>query len=58
MAIANGNYCPKTENALRGTGYVVESLEDALWSFWTTDTFTDAILKAANLGEDADTAAI
>ncbi len=55
--IANGNYCTKREHDIRGTGYVVDCLEAALWCFWTTDTFSDAILKAANLGDDADTTA-
>jgi ADP-ribosyl-[dinitrogen reductase] hydrolase len=36
---------------------VAESLEAALWCFHTTDTFRDAILKAVNLGDDADTTA-
>ena len=29
----------------------------ALWSFWTTNSYPEAILKAANLGDDADTTA-
>ena len=41
----------------RGTGYVVESLEAALWSFWVSEDFEQAILTAANLGDDADTTA-
>jgi ADP-ribosyl-[dinitrogen reductase] hydrolase len=36
---------------------VVQSLEAALWSFWTTDSFEAAILQAVNLGDDADTTA-
>ncbi len=36
---------------------MVSSLEAALWCFWTTDSFEQAVLKAANLGEDADTTA-
>lgn len=57
MAIANGEYCNKDEQVIRGTGYVVDCLEAALWCFWSTDTFEAAILKAANLGDDADTTA-
>ncbi len=34
---------------------MVESLEAALWAFARSDTFEDAILMAANLGDDADT---
>lgn len=55
--IARGDYRSKFENDIRGTGYVVDSLEAALWCFWTTDSFGGAILKAANLGDDADTTA-
>jgi ADP-ribosyl-[dinitrogen reductase] hydrolase len=55
--IANGNYAQKTITQVRGTGYVVESLEAALWCFYQTDTFESAILQAANLGDDADTTA-
>ena len=36
---------------------MVESLEAALWCFLHTETFEAAILKAANLGDDADTTA-
>jgi ADP-ribosyl-[dinitrogen reductase] hydrolase len=42
---------------IRGSGYVVLSLEAALWSFATTLSYRDAVLRAANLGEDADTTA-
>ena len=55
--IADGNYRDKSIEQIRGTGYVVESLEAALWCFYTTENFKDAILQAANLGDDADTTA-
>ena len=55
--IAKGQYRDKTEGQIRGSGYVVESLEAALWCFHSTATFPDAILKAVNLGDDADTTA-
>ena len=42
---------------VRGTGYVVASLHAALWAVSRTSTFRDAVLLAANLGEDADTTA-
>jgi len=56
-AIACGSYQTKQESSIQGSGYVVESLEAALWCFWSTDSFEEAILKAANLGDDADTTA-
>lgn len=55
--IAQGTYRDKSESSIRGTGYVVDSLEAALWSFWNSDSFESAVLKAANLGDDADTTA-
>lgn len=42
---------------VRGTGYVVASLHAALWAVSRTSTFKDAVLLAANLGQDADTTA-
>jgi ADP-ribosyl-[dinitrogen reductase] hydrolase len=56
-AIAQGRYLAKSESDIRGSGYVVECLEAALWSFARTDSFEAAILEAANLGDDADTTA-
>ncbi|HXF63433.1 MAG TPA: ADP-ribosylglycohydrolase family protein [Caldilineaceae bacterium] len=56
-AIARGSYRDKEEPAIASSGYVVDSLEAALWSFYTTDSYEAAILRAANLGDDADTIA-
>jgi ADP-ribosyl-[dinitrogen reductase] hydrolase len=57
QSIANGEYRTKSESDIHGTGYVVQSLEAALWCFYHTSSFQEAILKAANLGQDADTTA-
>lgn len=40
---------------IEGTGYVVKSLEAALWAFHHSDSFREGCLKAVNLGDDADT---
>lgn len=56
-AIARGAYRGTDAAHIRGNGYVVDSLEAALWCFDRTATFEEAILCAANLGEDADTTA-
>lgn len=40
---------------IRGSGYVVATLEAVAWSLITTDSFEEALLKAVNLGEDTDT---
>ena len=45
----------KTEDEISSSGYAISSLEASLWSFYHTDTFKKAILKAVNLGDDADT---
>jgi ADP-ribosyl-[dinitrogen reductase] hydrolase len=55
--IADGVYAQKGEAEIRGTGYVVECLAAASWCFGRTSTFRDAVLAAANLGDDADTTA-
>ena len=57
QAIADGSYRDKGEEEISGSGYVVDSLEAALWCFHTTDNYRDAILRAVNLGDDADTTA-
>lgn len=42
---------------ISSSGYVVNTLKAALWCFYNTDNFRDAVLLAANLGDDADTVA-
>jgi len=54
-AIAGGAWRSKQPREIRGSGYVVESLEAAIWSFGTTKSFEEAVLRAVNLGDDADT---
>lgn len=56
-AIVAGSYRDKAEGDIRGSGYVVDSLEAALWCFWKSGDFEEAVLRAANLGDDADTTA-
>lgn len=56
-AIKSGNFLNKQYQELTGSGYVVESLESALWCFIYTDSFDACVLAAANLGNDADTTA-
>jgi len=50
-------YGDKLYEQLSGSGYVIDTLEAALWCFDNTDNFRDAILKVVNLGDDADTTA-
>ena len=55
--IADGSYKRRKPPEIKGTGYVVDTLEAVLWAFYHTDNFRDGVLKVANLGEDADTTA-
>ncbi len=55
--IAGGSFKRKSPPDIRGTGYVVESLEAALWAFHSSQSFDEGTLMAANLGDDADTTA-
>ncbi|EFQ63370.1 ADP-ribosylglycohydrolase family protein [Pseudomonas sp. FP597] len=57
IAIARGEYRAKSMDEINGTGYSVASLEAALWCFHHTGSFAEAVLAAANLGDDADTTA-
>ena len=41
--------------AIKGAGYVVQSLEAALWAFHRCRNFREGALLAVNLGDDADT---
>jgi ADP-ribosyl-[dinitrogen reductase] hydrolase len=55
--IAGGAFMTKSVDQIKGSGYCVQSLEAALWCFWHTTSFREAVLQAANLGDDADTTA-
>jgi ADP-ribosyl-[dinitrogen reductase] hydrolase len=45
----------KEPPAIIGSGFVVRSLEAALWAFYRSDSFREGALRAVNLGNDADT---
>jgi ADP-ribosylglycohydrolase len=53
--IALGSFKRRKPPEIRATGYVVHTLEAALWAFNRGDSFREACLLAVNLGEDADT---
>lgn len=42
---------------IKSTGYVVDTLEAALWCLLTTENYRDCVLAAVNLGDDTDTVA-
>ncbi len=53
--IAAGIYKHKQPPEIQATGYVVKTLEAALWAFYNSDSFDEGCLLAVNLGDDADT---
>ncbi len=55
--IAAGSWRGKPRQEIHASGYVAHSLEASLWSVARSGTFAEAVLLAANLGEDADTTA-
>lgn len=55
LNILQGSYKMKEPPQIQGSGYVVESLEAALWAFHKSDSFKEGALLAVNLGNDADT---
>ena len=53
--IARGSFRELQPPVIQAKGYVVKSLEAALWAFYQTDTFEAGCLLAVNLGDDSDT---
>jgi ADP-ribosylglycohydrolase len=53
--VARGSFKRKEPPAIQGSGYVVRSLEAALWAFYKSTSFEEGCLLAVNLGDDADT---
>jgi ADP-ribosylglycohydrolase len=53
--VAQGSFRQKQPPAIEGSGWVVKSLEAALWAFHDAGSFEEAVLRAVNLGDDADT---
>ena len=55
MAV-NGAF-KKERNEIKSDGFVINTLEASLWAFLNSNSFKEAVLLAANLGDDADTVA-
>jgi ADP-ribosylglycohydrolase len=53
--VVAGSFQRKKPPEIRGSGYVVACLEAALWAFHDATDFRQAVLRAVNLGDDADT---
>ncbi|MGO9599632.1 MAG: ADP-ribosylglycohydrolase family protein [Isosphaeraceae bacterium] len=55
LDVAGGSFRARRPPQIQGSGYVVRSLEAALWAFHDATGFREAVLRAVNLGDDADT---
>lgn len=53
--ILDGKIHLLNEAEIRGSGYVLHSLEASLWCVLTSENYRETVLKAVNLGEDTDT---
>lgn len=53
--VLSGSYQTKKRDQISSSGYVVDSLEAALWAFANSDDFEQGALLAVNLADDADT---
>jgi ADP-ribosylglycohydrolase len=51
------NFAKFPEEEVRSSGYVVDTLEAAIWCLMNTDNYKDCVLKAVNLGDNTDTVA-
>jgi len=55
--LCDENFAELPEDKISAAGYVVSTLEAALWSLLNTDDYKSLALKVVNLGQDTDTAA-
>lgn len=55
--VFSGNIADYPMDEIKSSGYVVHTLEAALWSWLNTSSYADSVLTAVNLGDDTDTTA-
>lgn len=53
--LLNEDITKVNEDNIKSSGYVIDTLEAAIWCILTTNNYKDAVLKAVNLGHDTDT---
>ncbi len=53
--LLGGDIADLPRDAIRSSGYVVDTLEAAFWCLLTTESYREAVLTAVNLGDDTDT---
>jgi ADP-ribosyl-[dinitrogen reductase] hydrolase len=55
VALCSGDFVGKPRDEICSSGFVLYTLEAALWAFFNTETFFDGAVLAVNLAHDADT---
>ena len=55
--LSNKTFCETPVKDIKSSGYVVDTLEAAIWCLLKTKNYKDCVLLAVNLGEDTDTVA-
>lgn len=55
VEVMAGSYKNRNPLHIRASGFVIDTMEAALWAFYCTDSFEEGAIKAVNLGDDADT---
>ncbi len=53
--LMHANIATMHEHEINSGGYVIDTLTASLWCLLTTDSFSDCVLRAVNLGSDTDT---
>ena len=57
LRLFEGDFAKTDRASIKSGGYVVDTLEAAVWCLLNTDSYRDCVLSAANLGDDTDTVA-
>lgn len=57
MRLQEEGFADTAQEEIQSTGYIVHTLEAAIWCLLTTESYEECVLKAVNLGEDTDTVA-
>ncbi|CAF1199679.1 unnamed protein product [Adineta ricciae] len=55
LKVMKGSYKHLNPPEIKASGFVIETMEAALWAFYHSNSFEEGALKAVNLGDDADT---
>lgn len=55
--LLNGDVAATNIDDIKSTGYVLDTLKASIWCLLNSSSYSEAVLKAVNLGDDTDTTA-